>query len=733
MSDRDLRARLLSTFRVEAEEHLHTITEHLLALDRGLAPAEVPAAVEGTFRALHTLKGAARSVSLKEVESLCQALESVLSRIKKGQVPLSRDLLARVQEATDGLGRLLAAGPEAEVAVDELVRRLGGAPARPPAHRETPEPVVAPAPAPVSPPAPPQAATSTGTIRIDTARLDGLHARAEELLVARLAVTERAHDARSLAETLGRCLAQVGGTGGTRRNGAGQGGDGASENVVPALVRQAELQARSLLRLLASDQRTITASVDGLQEETRRIRMMPASSILDAFPRMVGETARGQGKEVEWTVRGAELDVDRKVLEALKEALIHLVRNAVDHGIEPPADRERAGKPRRGRVAVTLAPLEGRRIEVRVEDDGAGIDVARVKAAAVRARVHTSEEAEALPDEAALDLVFSSGVSTRSVITDLSGHGLGMAIARDRVERLGGRVVMETRRGAGTTVRMLLPASIATFRGLLVRGGRQSFLLPLDAVERAFTVVTSQLESAGGRKAIRRDGRFLPVARLAQVLGQALAEDAAEDAGKQPCVVVAAGEDRAALLVDEMLGEREVLVKELRRPLVRVRHVAGAGVLGTGELALILRPADLLRAVRDAVPAAEATRREESRPLAVLVVDDSITTRTMEKNLLEASGYKVQVAADGLEAWAALKSDRFDLVVSDVDMPRLNGFDLTSRIRADPKLAELPVVLVTALETREDKERGIEVGANAYVIKSGFDQSKLLEIIRRLI
>lgn len=735
MSERDLRARLLSTFRVEAEEHLHTITEHLLALDRGLAPAEVLAAVEGTFRALHTLKGAARSVSLKEVESLCQALESVLSRIKKGQVPLSRDLLARVQEATDGLGRLLAAGPEAEVTVDELVRRLGGAPARPPAHRETPEPAVAPAPAPVSPSAPPQAATSTGTIRIDTARLDGLHARAEELLVARLASAERAQEARSLVETLRRCLGLTGGVGAARRNGAGQTGPAAPADGLPALVRQAELQARSLLRLLASDQRTIAASVDGLQDETRRIRMMPASSILDAFPRMVGETARAQGKEVEWVVRGAELEVDRKVLEVLKEALIHLVRNAVDHGIEPPADRERADKPRRGRVAVTLAPLEGRRIEVRVEDDGAGIDVARVKAAAVRARVHTSEEAEALPDEAALDLVFSSGVSTSSVITDLSGHGLGMAIARDRVERLGGRVMMETRRGAGTTVRMLLPASIATFRGLLVREGRQSFLLPLDAVERAFSVVPSQLESAGGRKAIRRDGRFVPVARLRQILGRTgdRTEGAAELDGKQPCVVVSAGEDRAALLVEEILGEREVLVKELRRPLVRVRHVAGAGVLGTGELALILRPADLLRAVRDALPAAEATHREESRPLAVLVVDDSITTRTMEKNLLEASGYKVQVAADGLEAWAALKSDRFDLVVSDVDMPRLDGFDLTSRIRADPKLAELPVVLVTALESREDKERGIEVGANAYVIKSGFDQSKLLEIIRRLI
>jgi two-component system chemotaxis sensor kinase CheA len=186
--------------------------------------------------------------------------------------------------------------------------------------------------------------------------------------------------------------------------------------------------------------------------------------------------------------------------------------------------------------------------------------------------------------------------------------------------------------------------------------------------------------------------------------------------------------------VDEVLGEREVLVKELEAPLVRVRHVAGAGLLGGGELALILRPGDLLRALRKGLPAAEpALPTEEATPAAILVVDDSITTRTMEKSLLEAAGYRVQTATDGAEAWAALKSEPFDLVVSDVDMPRLDGFDLTARIRSDPRLASLPVVLVTALESREDKERGIEVGANAYVIKSGFDQSKLLEIIRRLV
>jgi two-component system chemotaxis sensor kinase CheA len=698
----DLRARLLTTFQAEAEEHLQVIALHLGALDRGLPPEQVPAAVEATFRALHTLKGAARSVGLDHVEALCQSLESLLSRVKKGQIQLDHDVLASLQRAMDDLGRLLSARPAPAPA--DRGRREAPAPGGPEPER-TPPAGASPA--------------GAGTIRVDTARLDALHARAEDLLASKLAAVERAREARAMVETLDRCRAEA------ERSAA-----------VQPLIRQAGAQARGLLRTLVAHQRTLGASVDGLQEEARRLRMMPAAAVLDSFPRMVGEMARAQGKEVDWSAQGADLELDRKVLETVKEALIHLVRNALDHGIEPPQARERQGRPRRGRVAVTFAPLEGRRVEVRVEDDGAGIDPAGIRAAAVRARLRSPEEAEALPDEAALSLIFASGLSTSPVITDLSGHGLGMAIVRDRVERLGGRVSIDTRRGAGTTVRMVLPASVATFRGLLVRAGRQSFLLPLDALERAHRLAPSQVETAGGREAIRWEGRAVPFARLARVLGRPDGGPAEGTGGRWPCLIVASGGERAALMVDEVLGEHEVLVKELRPPLVRVRHVAGAGLLGSGELALILRPADLLRAAREAtsaLPGATPAKAEEAGPSAILVVDDSITTRTMEKNLLEAAGYKVQVAADGIEAWSVLKTERFDLVVSDVDMPRLNGFDLTSRIRADPELADLPVVLVTALESREDKERGIEVGANAYVIKSGFDQSKLLDIVRRLV
>ncbi|HUG54481.1 MAG TPA: response regulator [Vicinamibacteria bacterium] len=692
----------MATFRIEAEEHLQTIAGHLLALDRGLPEAAVREAVESLFRGVHTLKGAARSVALRDVEAICQGLESVLSSIKRKQSPMSREVVGRLQEGMDRVARLLAAGPDAVAAP---------APARPHEAAVVPAMPAASAVAPSRPPSAPD------TIRVDTARLESLHARAEDFLAVKLSAEERVGEARRLAEAIAGCRQQLG-----RLNAEG----------LAAEVLASEARAGALLNHLLGDRRAVSMTVDALLEEARRMRMTPAASVLDTFPRMLDELARTLGKEVELVSEGGELEVDRKVLEAIKDPLLHLARNAVDHGIERPEAREAAGKARRGRIAVSFAALEGRRIEVRVQDDGAGIDRAGLKAGAVRGRLLSAEETDALSEEAALNLTFSSGVSTSPVITALSGHGLGMAIVRDRVERLGGEVLVETVPGAGTTLRMFLPATVVTFRGLLVRAGGQAFLLPMDTVERTVRVRIRDVESAGGRNAIRWNGGAIPAATLAALLGLAESLEAAQPEAWRPCVVIASGTERAAVLVDEVAGEREVLVKEFESPIVRVRHVVGGGVLGTGDLALILRPGDLLRAFQEGVRPARSPQAADEAALAILVVDDSITTRTMERNLLEAAGYAVQVAADGQEAWAALKAGDFDLVLSDVDMPRMDGFDLTARIRADPRLAELPVILVTALESREEKERGIEVGANAYVIKSAFDQSALLEIIGRL-
>jgi two-component system chemotaxis sensor kinase CheA len=729
----ELKVRLLATFQVEAREHLQAITAHLLTLDRGLPPAEAREVVEAMFREVHTLKGAARSVSLTNVEALCQALESTLSRITRGDLDLSRPILNSLQDGVDGVARLLTGSASPMTGRDLLERAEPGTvppDAEAPRPVQSPEALVEASARAVAPGLP-----APDTIRLSAVKLDTLLLQAEDLLIPKLVAGERVGEVRALAEALAGCRAALDRMRAAQRRSPANGRDAELRAGLESTLRAVDAQAQQLLAHLVRDHRTIAGAVDGVLDEMRRIRMTPASTILDLFPRMVRDLAREQGKAVEWVTRGADLELDRKVLEVMKEPLIHLVRNAIDHGIELPEVRTREAKSSQGRVTLALALLEGNRIEIVVADDGRGIDLIQVKAAATRARLLSLEQAQAITDEDALPLVLRSGLSTNPIITDVSGHGLGLAIVKEHVERLGGNIRVESQARSGTTVRMVLPATIATFRALMVRAGGQRFLLPLDAVEQAVRIAPDNVEGVEGRQAIRWNGHPLPVSELARLLGLPEPESPAEPASKRPCVVVSAGEERAGLLVEEIVGDREVLVKEFRPPLLRVRNVAGAGLLGTGQMVLILRTADLLRSVKAGSRPPRPTGEPEKprRATTVLVVDDSITTRTMEKNLLEAVGYQVKVAVDGIEAWTLLKSEQFDLVVSDVDMPRMDGFALTSRIRTDRSLTELPVVLVTALESREDKERGIEVGANAYVVKSSFDQSNLLEIIRRLV
>ncbi|MDA0164820.1 response regulator [Solirubrobacter ginsenosidimutans] len=707
-------ARLLATFAVEADEHLVALRRHLLELSAERPEEEARALVESTFRDMHTLKGAARSVGQRDVERLCASCEALLSVLKRSETLPGEAVISLLDEAVAAIAVLVASGPGTPVPPD-LLERLDRAVIDPddiaPQPKRAPEPEPEPEPAaepdaPVAVPGPAVAAKRAATIRMATDDLDVLLRRGEELLAIKLAADEWVTGAEAFHERLRH---------------AHRAEDPLAE------IRALEATARAMVTGLRRDRRSIAGAVDGLLEQAQRVRMMPASSVLDLLPLMVRDLAQSQDKRVEFSATGGELRVDRRVLEAIKGPLIHMVRNAVDHGLEPADERTALGKPAIGRLTATVRPLERGRVEFVLTDDGRGIDAQRVQDAARRARI-----AVPASEEEALALVFRSGLSTSFVITDVSGHGLGLAIVKEQVTKLGGEVQLDTRPGEGTTIRLIAPATIATFRGLLVRAGEQRFLLPIENVDRA---IAPEPLTQGGQLKIRYEGELLPCAPLANLLGIEASHAPSE---RLACAILNAGGQRAGVLVDEIVGDREVLVKDFEPPLIRVRNVAAAGLLGAGELVLVLRPADLVagaaeaRTIADTSPEIAEPAPEPDGPPWVLVVDDAVTTRAMERGLLELAGYQVKVAVDGLDAWTTLKSERFDLVVSDVDMPRMNGFELTQRIRADERLQDLPVVLVSALEAREDKERGIEVGANAYVVKSSFEQSNLLEIINRL-
>ncbi|MCZ7555797.1 MAG: response regulator [Bacteroidia bacterium] len=474
------------------------------------------------------------------------------------------------------------------------------------------------------------------------------------------------------------------------------------------------------------------AMTDALLEQTRQLLLLPFSMITDALPSMVNKLARDLGKKVEFRVSGDDVRIDKRILEELKDPLLHLLRNSIDHGIEDAARRETAGKSVTGSLRLDIISAGDNRIELALADDGAGIDIAAVRAKAKAEGVAGSDVLDTWTDERILDLVFHSGLSTAKSVTELSGRGVGLSVVRENVSALGGEVVVSTKAGRGTTFRLLLPVSLSNAQGVIVRTSGRMYVVPLQYIVRGVSLAREDFSVLDGRTVFDFEGATIPVYRLEELLGMPAAAQSA--AARDSLLVLSCNDTTFSVQVEEVLWEQDVVVKPLPEPIARVRAVSGATLLGTGELVPVLHIPDLLDATRSGerpLQKSAAARTDEKRRL--LVVDDSITSRVLLHDILVSSGYQVKTAVDGIDALTHLREAAYDLVVSDVEMPRMNGFELTQSIRKDEKLHEVPVVLVTGLESREDRERGFDVGANAYIIKSGFDQSNLLEVIGRLI
>ena len=783
IEDPDFLKRLFATFKVEADEHLKAMSSLLLALEAAPPPDEAAPLVETLFREAHSLKGAARSVSQFDIETVCQSMESLLAAIKRQQLGWSAAVFEPLYRAVDALSAWLAERgaqtPPADAAqIAALVQPLEAA-----LQGRAPAPAApTPVPAPSSPePAAPRAerpvpeGTGAETVRISTDKLMGLMIQAEELLAFKYSAGHLAGELKGLRSELtswrkdwiktvrdARALRRAsergqggngvangnhGGNGSSNGHGSnGNGANGHARNghrhtpvtrILDAIERD-DLVAKSLSDRLAQiehlaeqERRALATMVDTLLEDMKRALMLPFGSLLELFPKLVRDLARDSGKEIGLNMGGAAIEIDRRILEQLKDPLIHLVRNAIDHGIEAPADRQRAGKARAGQVSVQVTAREGNQVELAIEDDGSGIDLSKVKASAQKLNLLSADAADGLDTAGTLDLVFESGLSTSPIITDLSGRGLGLAIVREKVEQLGGRVQLDSTPDRGTRFVLTLPTTLATFRGLLVTVDDGNFVLPSVNVERVVRVPQDSIRTAGNRETIVVNGEVMSLVWLADVLERPRPRN---DSPYCQAVVLGHAARRAAFVVNEVVADQEVLVKQLGPLLKRVRNVAAATVLGAGRVVPILNVGDLLKSAGRADPARPMAESQTAAPeRSLLVVEDSITSRSLLKGILEAAGYQVTTAVDGLDGLATLRSGQYDLVVSDVEMPRMDGFDLTARIRQDSRLTELPVVLVTALDSREDRERGIDVGADAYIVKSSFDQGNLLEVIRRLL
>jgi two-component system chemotaxis sensor kinase CheA len=749
--------RLRETFRIEAGEHVRAMSTGLIELEKTTDAEKRANIIETMFREAHSLKGAARSVGMQDIEPLCQALEDVFAALKRQEIALDPALLDLLHQTVNGIA-LLTPYAETEQAktrqqqTGELVRQLDKASNRAtmPKKPENIE-ILMPRPGLESPP------MQVDTVRISTTKLDPLLLQAEEMIMAKMAAGQRAAELQEINRTISLWktesakwkIRQSVKTERSAVSGRRSGRDESenrdeffawNEERLNALQSQVAATTKAALQ----DQRVLRSMVDDHLEAMKKLLMLPVGSLVEVLPKLARDLARAQGKEVELIVQGAEIEIDKRILEELKDPLIHIVRNCVDHGIKKPEERTREGKPSCGTIRLTFVAKDNRQMEILVSDDGSGVALDKVRAAASNLGLLPTDTLKQPDPSEALQLIFHSGISTSAIITDISGRGLGLAIVREKVEKLGGTVSVASEKDAGTTFRLLLPMTLSTFRGILLQVRGYIFVLPAINVERVLRVREQDIKTVENRETIQMDGQIIAMARLRDTLelpvrinGYAAEKGPSQtEVNYMPVIILTSAEKRMAFLVDEVLQEQEVLVKGLGAQLKRIRNIAGATILGTGKVVPVLNVQDLMKSALRSTAVARKEAVTGTAPVKtgrILVAEDSITSRTLLKNILETVGYQVTTAVDGADALTQVRSGEFDLVVSDVDMPRMNGFELTAKIRADKKLGEMPVILVTALESRDDKERGIESGANAYIVKSSFDQSNLLEIIRRFL
>ncbi len=683
---------LVPVFVAEARERLQRLGDLIPNL------ATDPGALAEAKRELHTLKGAGRMMALTPFAELCHAAEELVLARPPRLFPLmaaAHDELAAFVDAIE-LG-------EESVVDDSLLAELAAAvgataaesveAGAAPAAEAAPRPPAAPATAPPEP--------ATGEDRIDVGNLD--------------AFAERAVRVRAAAVSAGRLLARLDELARLAEDGVRDPQPAQALAVVAASLRQAAAETGSLEARLARTGEEQLEAVLALQ-------LSPLRPTLQSLARYARELARGLGRELDVELAGGETRLDRRITRELDGALRHLVANAVDHGIEAPEEREALGKPRSGSLRIAARPA-GRGVEIALEDDGRGIDPAGVARRAVEAGFLPRAAAEALSEAEALHLVFLPGFSTREEVSEVSGRGVGLDAVESAVSRLGGDVVLTRREEGGTRVALDLPMARRGERVLLVRAAAQRLAVPAVAVRRVSSLADVSVEERSGHRLAIFAERVVPFVPIAGALGLG------EDASELLIEGVVAGRP-VAFAVERLEGEEEILVRRLARRARVSPLVDGAALLPSGEPVAVLTPAALL--AREAPRRAAAPPAPARQTVRLLLVDDSRVTREMERRILEDAGFVVEVAADGDEAMRRLAGESFDCLVTDIEMPGLDGFELTEELRRMEHFARLPIVVVSTRERPEDRLRGLRAGADAYLTKQSLIAADLVETVRRL-
>ena len=762
MSDEDLSSfSMLDLFRVELDSQAKLLTEGLLALESDNAAEEV---LESLMRAAHSLKGAARIVNLNPAVRVAHALEDVFVAAQRGRVFLVRgeidlllsgvDLLVKISKGPDEAGPIGDVGQEREIDtfVGSLSALLQGRPSAEEGPSSAGEDAESPrGSAPVADPVGLSAARasieeSTGSdvarkepdrvLRVTADNLNRLLGLAGESLVETRWLSPFADSLLRLKRRHGELTGMLQGF---RNALAAKGLDeetGQRLHAVQGKVAECrKLLTERLAELEMFDRRSTNLS-HRLYAEALACRMRPFADGTHGFPRMVRDLAHSLGKEAKLEIVGEATDVDRDVLEKLEAPLTHLLRNAVDHGIETPDVRSRMGKPAHGTVRLEARHNAGM-LQIIVADDVGGIDVEAVRRVVVERKLTSVETAGQLGEFELLEFLFLPGFTMKEAVSEISGRGVGLDVVQTMVKQVRGSVRVSTERGKGTRFQLQLPLTLSVVRTLLVEVGSEPYAFPLAYITRTLKLPRSKIGVVEGRQHFSADQGQVGLVAAHQLLGK----DTTHSHGDElPVIVVGEQENSYGVVVDRFLGERELVVHPLDPRLGKIKDISAGGLMEDGSPVLIIDVEDLVRSIENLSTGGRLNKVSGSSTGAVvtprkriLIVDDSLTVRELERKLLDGRGYVVEVAVDGMDGWNAVRTGHFNLVITDVDMPRMDGIELVTLIKRDANLKSLPVMIVSYKDREEDRRRGLEAGADYYLTKGSFHDDTLLHAVLDLI
>ncbi|NJK55901.1 MAG: hybrid sensor histidine kinase/response regulator [Pleurocapsa sp. SU_5_0] len=779
---------LKDIYRLSSQEHLQNLEAGIVNLEQDPTQLEI---IDDLLREAHSLKGDSRVVGVTTMEAVTHALEEVLGKIQTQELTWTSQLSDRLYQTLDGMHRLVEEvltgepnGVDIEQTIEQLVELTQStrqsfsqleSPTLSEANEENEEFPLTHQPRSELIQQSQSAAMARAnqqerslvetaaeiaiyptkieqpyrieTVRVPTKALDKLVTQVGELIVSKTRLSHTVDEIEQVSNLWKELKAK-----GFQTSNFDQ---YEQETETPEVRLEQKI---AHLRTLAQENNTKLEFVVGeLEEKIANLRQLPLSHVFQLFPRLVRDLAKEQAKQVQLVIQGGDTQVDKKILEEIKDPLMHLIRNAIDHGIETPNERRYAGKPAQATIKLT-GYQAGNKIIIELKDDGRGLNLEKIKNTAIKRGLYYPEELENMSVSQLHALIFQPGFSTCNFVTEVSGRGVGMDVVKNNIEKLKGIIEIDSVSNQGCTFNLRLPTTLAKSDVLLVEIHGIVHAIPVDFVEANLQIDPGKIFPLEGKDAIIIDGKAVSVAHLADLLqitnSPAYAVAAKHEqitTGLKPCVLMKVGEERFGLIVDRLLDIIDVAFKPQSNILRRVRNVAGATILGTGQVCMILAAKDLLQSLKgnnsslraisgansNLLPASQTRRANAASlqpvKLKILLAEDSILVRTQEKRLLEAAGYEVVTAIDGLDGYNKLQTSNFDAVISDIEMPNLDGFSLTTRIRQQEEYSELPIILVTSLSTDEDKRKGAEAGANAYIVKGQFNQNILLDTLARLI